>query len=576
MSRGTLGGFLIALSLLSIVFMEQLCSYCGAIEPWILLLLTLIVLGAGILLVKSQFMDGGHALGGVFLGTAIVLIILRVFAGFLEIPLWLPDVLIVSAIIAVVSNIDFEERVLGVHNSSVFIFGKAVGSASAGLFVYWIFVKLGILSALLIMFSTPDNLMIASLLLFVVGSVARNFALDVSSSRPARAVRNAISTAFWNMLIVGIIAFILDAANLVGPEWEGFLAEIWRVVGILFVGMILAILIIRVEEYVPHTLAEVKVGREVYSLPRTQSMILPGDIELIVQGGSHIVPLFKGEAIQGAFILGDISYSVELDGKHFRGEADRICIVTEETICKQILGELNLQPTSGILYFDEIFVSAEDALENLRRSLGGEEHMVDLPFIRVHSRGGVEFVKVGPITVIETDRGEYVKVGPIRVQEREIHEAMGLGETAIGISDLDKGWVVISVRGNKVKIWWDDAVILSSPSGISVRRGKVVASVEPREYKLVWRDIVIKVGSNKAKVVAKDMVLKVDPPYIKVVHKGNVIRITDQALAEEIMSILRTNLEDLSRDVIEGRHMDKIISLIQEIREKILRSIHRY
>jgi len=144
-------------------------------------------------------------------------------------------------------------------------------------------------------------------------------------------------------------------------------------------------------------------------------------------------------------------------------------------------------------------------------------------------------------------------------------------ETLISISDLDKGWVFMSVKGDRVKIWWDDAVISSSPRKISIKRGRLVARVGPQEYKFVWGDTVIKVERNSAKIVTKGMVLKVDPPYVKVVQGSNVIKIVDEALAEEILSTLKENLSELSQNILEGRHLDKLIELLKEIKEKIIR-----
>ena len=570
MNGRSLGPILVVAGLLCIIFIDWLSRYYSTVEKWALLIVAFILIGAGSLLMKIHYIDTSGAIGATLLGAGIILIIINIATSIPKIPMWLPDALIISAIIATMSNIDFEEKILGVSGSLLLIIGKAVGSTCVGLFVYWIFVKLNVLSALLMIFEDADKLLIISLILYVIGSVTRSFAIELSLGRPTRAIRNAISTAFWDTLGIGIIAFILDAINIVGPGWEIFLAGIWRAVGVLFVAMILAILLIRTEETSLPGLANISVGTEIYSLPKTQSLVLPGDIELIVQGGSYIIPLIRDGSAEGIFILGEISYSVELDGRNFRGEADRICVVMDEGACRQILSELSLQLESGAAYFDEVFSSAKEMLDAIRRKFG-KESFVDIPFIKAYSGRGMEYVKVGPITVIETERGEYVKVGPIKVQEGEPERVKAPRETLISISDLDKGWVFMSVKGDRVKIWWDDAVISSSPRKISIKRGRLAARVGPQEYKFVWGDTVIKVEQNSAKIVTKGMVLKVDPPYVKVVQGSNVIKIADEALAEEILSTLKENLSELSQNILEGRHLDKLIELLKEIKEKIIR-----
>ncbi|MCR8501432.1 MAG: hypothetical protein QXY55_02765 [Candidatus Korarchaeota archaeon] len=573
MGRG-LDTLLVAVGVAIIFCLGDITKYYHVAESWVILLIASVLLSIGIIRMRNHYPNANKSIAALFLLAATALILADMFklhTG-VYVPVWLQDAFIVLSIVAFASTTDLEDEFLGVSQSILVTIARAVRSTCIGIFAYWILVKLNIMTGLLTIFGDADKLIIASLLLLIVSAVARNFAINLSLGYTAMAIRGAVITAFWYVLAVGIIASILGLLKLVNPTWSIFLSQIWQATALLFVAAIVAIALIRFEGISPR-LAKINIKTDIYSLQHTQSLILPGNIELIVQSNSYLMPLTIDGTPRGLFIFGEISYDVDVSGRNFRGEADRVCIITDENVHEQILGSLRMQPERDVIYFGELFSSAKEALEVLRKHFARHgRSIVELPFIKVYSDEDMDYVKVGPITVIDTRSGEYVGIGPIKIQEGRIDEIKKPFEgTLLAISDLDRGWVFISVRGNRVKVSWGSSSVLSSPRGISVRRGKLTAVASPQEYKLVWGETVVKIRQDAVKVVAGKFCLKVTPPWIKLIDGRDVVKIKDEALANEIISAVRGIVNE-SPNILEGGRPDRIIDLIREtVKDKIFR-----
>lgn len=577
MRNDAVGALLVAISVVTTLSLDKIIDHFITDGKWTIALVVLIaiVLGVGVIQLRTYRPDANKIVAALLFLIGVSLVISsklyeEMYHEIIPTSSWILDMFVLLSIVALMSVTDPEDEFLGVSRSLLIMIARAIRATCVGILFCWILIKLGIMSGILAIFGDADRLIMTSLILFIVGPAAKNFAEKLSLGSATAAIGSAVYAAFWYTLMAGIVAYILLALNLVGPNWNVFLLQIWKAFAVLAVAMAFIMFLPKVRPIsvrsVPHKLAMASVRDEIYRILRTQSLILPGNVELIVKSDSYLMPLTLSGVPGGVFIFGEVSYNADLAGKKIRGEADKVCIVTDEDTYRQIFSNLHLQLERDIIYFGELSSSAKEALEILRNHFARSGYsIVELPFIKVYSGEDMEYVKVGPITVMETKGGEYVKIGPIEFREGRVDEFRLFKETLIGISDIDKGWVFISLRGDKVRVSWGGTSVSSSPGGLSVRRGKLFVASSPQEYKFVWGDTVIKVERNAAKVVTGSFVLKVNPPFIKLVEGSRVARIVDNALANDIISELKKILSELPMDMLEGERPDRVIDLIRNM-----------
>ena len=426
-------------------------------------------------------------------------------------------------VVAYLSSIPMMARSLWivgeVYGSVVYWAGKSVRNVSVALFVYWLALKIGIVGCYEDIFISVDAILAAVLFLYVTGSVIIEIAWSSIEKSPSQVIRSAISSGFFSMLFIGILSYIFMALDIVGFGWKGIHSFIWRTVGLLFIGLILAIIIVKPEPRMPiYITGNIEPTDEAYVFNRTRSIFPSDKIEIVVRNGSYLIPLHREGEICGAYIFGEIQYNVEIEDFKINGEADRMVIISlerENRVIDEILNHGHMDRVMGeSLYVREMRNEARDMiLEYSQSHLSGLKDVVRMPFIHVVSSGARDFVRVGPIITVDTEDMSYCCIGPIKVMSKKRRKRNAV-PNVLFIRDIEKGSVAINYSDEAIKVFWDDIEIQVSSDKTYVRRGKIWFLKTVNLSRLYWRHTKITLYEDRAKIIVDGEIYKIDGEHI--------------------------------------------------------------
>jgi len=457
-----------------------------------------------------------------------------------------------------------------VYGSVVYWFGKSVRNVSVAMFIYWLALKIGVVGCYEDIFISVDTILAAVLFLYVIGSVIIEIAWSSIEKSPSQVIRSVISSGFFSMLFIGILSYIFMAIDVVGSGWSSIHSFIWRTVGLLFIGLILAIIIVKPEPRMPiYITGNIEPTDEAYVFSRTRSIFPSSNIEIVVRNGSYLIPLHRNGEVCGAYICGEIQYSAEIEDFRVKGEADRMAIISmerENRIMDEVLNHGYVDRVVGdSLYVREMRNEARDMVSEYSQShLSGIKDVVRMPFIHVVSNGAREFVRVGPIITVDTEDMSYVSIGPMKVMSKR-RRKKEVAPNVLFIRDIEKGLIAINYSDEAIKITWDDIEIWVSPDKTYVRRGKISYLRTLNFSRIYWRHTKITLYEDKAKIIVDGEIYKVDRERITRIYGSRKDGLVGKYI-EGVLDFIEEKILEASKQIIRGMADRIILEIIDRLR----------
>ena len=460
-----------------------------------------------------------------------------------------------------------------------YILGKSFKAVAGGLFIYWILAKVNLLKYIANLFGTIDTVLIYVFIIYILGAVFTEFGSSLMYGSISNAIRSSIFTTFFVFLGLGIVSYLLMAFEIVGPEWSAFNAFLWKMVLMFFVISILALFLLEGPAYAvsEKTIRNVRPSKEVYEVERTSSTFLGDSLEILVKAGSIAVPLLRNKKRIGYFVSGDISYTIEINGCKLSGEANNLCIISHDSsVYERIKHELKLRPSiygqTDEILLQEIAHEAEETLNRIR-SLLRRRHKIEivrLPLLKVISGESYEYVKIGPLTVIDTEEGEYVSFGIFGVQSCKGCRKKETRETVMLISDVVRGDIIIRIEDGTLNLYHGNLFIQRTPQRMIIRRGRIHYKKEHDKISLKWGQTRIElINKHFAKISFDNKMVKINEISIKI-HEHEDIRIIENPeLAEKLLSLLGEYVSEFPKEIIKGSHLEAITKILRTLDEII-------
>ena len=460
-----------------------------------------------------------------------------------------------------------------------YILGKSFKAVAGGLFIYWILAKVNLLKYIANLFGTIDTVLIYVFIIYILGAVFTEFGSSLMYGNISNAIRSSIFTTFFVFLGLGIVSYLLMAFEIVGPEWSAFNAFLWKMVLMFFVISILALFLLEGPAYAvsEKTIRNVRPSKEVYEVERTSSTFLGDSLEILVKAGSIAVPLLRNKKRIGYFVSGDISYTIEINGCKLSGEANNLCIISHDSsVYERIKHELKLRPSiygqTDEILLQEIAHEAEETLNRIR-SLLRRRHKIEivrLPLLKVISGESYEYVKIGPLTVIDTEEGEYVSFGIFGVQSCKGCRKKETRETVMLISDVVRGDIIIRIEDGTLNLYHGNLFIQRTPQRMIIRRGRIHYKKEHDKISLKWGQTRIElINKHFAKISFDNKMVKINEISIKI-HEHEDIRIIENPeLAEKLLSLLGEYVSEFPKEIIKGSHLEAITKILRTLDEII-------
>ena len=460
-----------------------------------------------------------------------------------------------------------------------YILGKSFKAVAGGLFIYWILAKVNLLKYIANLFGTIDTVLIYVFIIYILGAVFTEFGSSLMYGNISNAIRSSIFTTFFVFLGLGIVSYLLMAFEIVGPEWSAFNAFLWKMVLMFFVISILALFLLEGPAYAvsEKTIRNVRSSKEVYEVERTSSTFLGDSLEILVKAGSIAVPLLRNKKRIGYFVSGDISYTIEINGCKLSGEANNLCIISHDSsIYDHIKHELKLKPSiygrTDEILLQEIVHEAEEALSKIKSVLRRRHkiEIVRLPLLKVISGESYEYVKIGPLTVIDTEEGEYVGFGIFGVQSCKGCRKKETRGTVMLISDVVRGDIIIRIEDGTLNLYHGNLFIQRTPQRMIIRRGRIYYKKEHDKISLKWGQTRIElINKHFAKISFDNKMVKIDEISIKI-HEHEDIRIIENPeLAEKLLSLLGEYVSEFPKEIIKGSHLEAITKILRTLDEII-------
>ena len=460
-----------------------------------------------------------------------------------------------------------------------YILGKSFKAVAGGLFIYWILAKVNLLKYIANLFGTIDTVLIYVFIIYILGAVFTEFGSSLMYGNISNAIRSSIFTTFFVFLGLGIVSYLLMAFEIVGPEWSAFNAFLWKMVLMFFVISILALFLLEGPAYAvsEKTIRNVRPSKEVYEVERTSSTFLGDSLEILVKAGSIAVPLLRNKKRIGYFVSGDISYTIEINGCKLSGEANNLCIISHDSsVYERIKHELKLRPSiygqTDEILLQEIAHEAEETLNRVR-SLLRRRHKIEivrLPLLKVISGESYEYVKIGPLTVIDTEEGEYVGFGIFGVQSCKGCRKKETRGTVMLISDVVRGDIIIRIEDGTLNLYHGNLFIQRTPQRMIIRRGRIYYKKEHDKISLKWGQTRIElINKHFAKISFDNKMVKINEISIKI-HEHEDIRIIENPeLAEKLLSLLGEYVSEFPKEIIKGSHLEAITKILRTLDEII-------
>gem|GEM_PF-2793509 len=460
-----------------------------------------------------------------------------------------------------------------------YILGKSFKAVAGGLFIYWILAKVNLLKYIANLFGTIDTVLIYVFIIYILGAVFTEFGSSLMYGNISNAIRSSIFTTFFVFLGLGIVSYLLMAFEIVGPEWSAFNAFLWKMVLMFFVISILALFLLEGPAYAvsEKTIRNVRPSKEVYEVERTSSTFLGDSLEILVKAGSIAVPLLRNKKRIGYFVSGDISYTIEINGCKLSGEANNLCIISHDSsIYDRIKHELKLRPSiyerTDEILLQEIVNEAEEALSRMRSIFrrGHRTEVVRLPFIKVISGESYEYVKVGPLTVIDTEEGEYVSFGIFGIQSCKECRKKKRKEIVLLLSDVIRGDMIVRIDDEILNLYHGNLFVQKTPQKMIIRRGRVYYKKTNEQVILKWGQTRIEIANKHfARISFDGKKMKINGLSIKVLENGNVKVIDSPELAEKVLSLLEEYMNRIPKEIIKGSHLETLTKIFRIFEETI-------
>jgi len=460
-----------------------------------------------------------------------------------------------------------------------YILGKSFKAVAGGLFIYWILAKVNLLKYIANLFGTIDTVLIYVFIIYILGAVFTEFGSSLMYGNISNAIRSSIFTTFFVFLGLGIVSYLLMAFEIVGPEWSAFNAFLWKMVLMFFVISILALFLLEGPAYAvsEKTIRNVRSSKEVYEVERTSSTFLGDSLEILVKAGSIAVPLLRNKKRIGYFVSGDISYTIEINGCKLSGEANNLCIISHDSsIYDHIKHELKLKPSiygrTDEILLQEIVHEAEEALSKIKSVLRRRHkiEIVRLPLLKVISGESYEYVKIGPLTVIDTEEGEYVGFGIFGVQSCKGCRKKETRGTVMLISDVVRGDIIIRIEDGTLNLYHGNLFIQRTPQRMIIRRGRIYYKKEHDKISLKWGQTRIElINKHFAKISFDNKMVKIDEISIKIHEHEDTRIIENPELAEKLLSLLGEYVSEFPKEIIKGSHLEAITKILRTLDEII-------
>jgi len=385
--------------------------------------------------------------------------------------------------------------------------------------------------------------------------------------------RRGARTAFYGIGFLGIVFWIFAKIFNLVPEYQT----------LIFFGSIAAVGI----GYIVGIFEEERKLRWIYEAEdfekieepkiKEEARVLKSDLEIKkdntkinIEEGSIFVPVANGKEIGGVF-FGQGSYSVDAKVKKYINVFQGITVLTGnkwKNVKKSLRDAEEKDFESMGLKKDEVFDLARIQIEEkewkkIRKRFEKTVSSIDMPFIKVRETEAGDYVKVGPIEVIDVEgKGSRVKFGPFKVGESMEWEEQALYDISAKIRTKNKE-ISLKIKGDKTILKEDDRMVISKPNKVIIEDGDV--SLKITENKRILKSEELSIFESEGKTVLKTPDVKVILNDELTIKKDGETHVLKNA---KIKQEIKNKLDDLIRDILDKKEMKELDSLLEKLKQE--------
>jgi hypothetical protein len=319
---------------------------------------------------------------------------------------------------------------------------------------------------------------------------------------------------------------------------------------------------------------EPEIKEEIHTLQEDR-VISRNNAKVKVTKGSLYVPITAGEKEIGGIYLGEGSYSLDARLKVYKDVYRGVTVVSGRE-WESVKAEQVTVP-AGEDAFEEIGLKREEVLEIARVQLHGKltdrvkrrlkRTQVDLPFIKVRETPHGEYVKVGPIEVIENREREHVRIGPWQVADSYPGDRRFTGKGLyIQIRSKDED-ITINTNGRTVLVKGDTQITVNDK--LTVKGENLDLLVDEDKKILHSGKVRLICKENKRVLHSAGFELIVREESGRIVKNGNTVTIKDQKTLEEIRNEIDAAADELIREVLDQGELKKLDTLIKKFEQEL-------
>ncbi|MEA1993018.1 MAG: hypothetical protein U9N35_01285 [Euryarchaeota archaeon] len=314
---------------------------------------------------------------------------------------------------------------------------------------------------------------------------------------------------------------------------------------------------------------------------REEPRVLKSDIEIkrgknkiSIDKNSIFVPIANGEEMGGVF-FGQGSYVVDADLKKYINVFQGMTSLTGSE-WSRIKKKMKLRTaeekdfeTLG-LKKNEIFDLARIQIEEkewkkIRKKFKKTVTNVELPFIKVRESEDGDYVKVGPIEVIDREgKGSRVKLGPFKFVEGSDTEweEQRLYDIAAKIRTKNKE-ISLTMKNDRTVLEEEDRTVITNPDKVIVKDGDLKLTIKDGKRTLRSDNLYVLEKENKIimKANGTKIILNED---LKIVKDGKTKVIKNPKVHQEI----RDTIDALIQDALDRKEMKELDDLLKRLKEE--------
>jgi len=312
---------------------------------------------------------------------------------------------------------------------------------------------------------------------------------------------------------------------------------------------------------------------------KEKAYVLNSDLEvkkgkgkINIEEGSIFVPIENGKEMGGVF-FGQGSYSVDAGIKKYVSVFQGITVLTGNK-WKDIKKNMNLRDAEDKdlenigLKKEEVFDLARIQIEEgewrkIRKRFEKTVTSIDMPFVKVKETERGDYVKVGPIEVIDVEGKEpKVKIGPLNLMSGIEWEDQALYDISARMRTKNRE-IHLKMKGDKIILKEGKRTVISKPDKVIIEDEDLNLKITENRRVLKSKDLNIIESEEKTILKTPDIKI-VFNDELSIKKNGESYVIKNPRIKQEI----KEKLDDLIRDVLDKKEMKELEALLEKLKKE--------